>query len=67
MIHDKKIWIRTFYRSLMPKGGGEPPAVLKQIYDVSFSAFDACKRTWQLRQWPGSAAAGSGREVMENF
>jgi len=38
-------WNHTFYwRSLMPKGGGEPPAVLKQKIEASFGALDACKK-----------------------
>ena len=38
-------WNHTFYwRSLRPKNGGEPPAVLKQKIDVSFGALDACKK-----------------------
>jgi Fe-Mn family superoxide dismutase len=38
-------WNHTFYwRSLRPKGGGEPPAVLKQMIEASFGNLDACKR-----------------------
>jgi superoxide dismutase, Fe-Mn family len=38
-------WNHTFYwRSLSPKGGGEPPAVLKQKIEASFSTLDACKK-----------------------
>jgi len=38
-------WNHTFYwRSLAPKGGGEPPAALKQKIEVSFGALDACKK-----------------------
>ncbi len=38
-------WNHTFYwRSLMPKGGGEPPAGLKQKIEASFGALDACKK-----------------------
>ncbi|MBU2621070.1 MAG: superoxide dismutase [Proteobacteria bacterium] len=38
-------WNHTFYwRSLRPKGGGEPPAVLKQKIEASFSTLDACKK-----------------------
>jgi Fe-Mn family superoxide dismutase len=38
-------WNHTFYwRSMMPKGGGEPPAVLKQKIDASFGVLDACKK-----------------------
>jgi len=38
-------WNHTFYwRSLRPKGGGEPPAALKQKIEASFGALDACKK-----------------------
>jgi Fe-Mn family superoxide dismutase len=38
-------WNHTFYwRSLRPKGGGEPPAVLKQKIEASFVNLDACKK-----------------------
>ena len=38
-------WNHTFYwRSLRPKGGGEPPAALKQKIEASFGNLDACKR-----------------------
>lgn len=38
-------WNHTFYwRSLSPKGGGEPPAVLKQKIEASFGTLDACKK-----------------------
>jgi Fe-Mn family superoxide dismutase len=38
-------WNHAFYwRSLTPKGGGEPPAVLKQKIDASFGSLDACKK-----------------------
>jgi Fe-Mn family superoxide dismutase len=38
-------WNHTFYwRSLKPKGGGEPPAVLKQKIEASFSTLEACKK-----------------------
>jgi len=38
-------WNHTFYwRSLRPKSGGEPPAVLKQKIEASFSTLDACKK-----------------------
>ncbi len=38
-------WNHTFYwRSLTPKGGGEPPAALKQKIEASFGAVDACKK-----------------------
>jgi Fe-Mn family superoxide dismutase len=38
-------WNHTFYwRSLRPKGGGEPPVVLKQEIEASFVTLDACKK-----------------------
>jgi Fe-Mn family superoxide dismutase len=38
-------WNHTFYwRSLKPKGGGEPPAALKQKIEASFGTLDACKK-----------------------
>lgn len=40
-----QIWNHTFYwRSLRPKGGGEPSAALKQRIELSFGAMDACKK-----------------------
>jgi superoxide dismutase, Fe-Mn family len=38
-------WNHTFYwRSLKPKGGGEPPAALKHEIEASFVTLDACKK-----------------------
>jgi Fe-Mn family superoxide dismutase len=38
-------WNHTFYwRSLRPKGGGEPPAVLKRKIEASFGTLDALKK-----------------------
>jgi Fe-Mn family superoxide dismutase len=38
-------WNHTFYwKSLAPKGGGEPPAALKQKIEASFGSVDACKK-----------------------
>ncbi|MEW6039109.1 MAG: superoxide dismutase [Pseudomonadota bacterium] len=40
-----QVWNHTFYwRSLRPKGGGEPPAALKRKIEVSFGSVDACKK-----------------------
>ena len=40
-----QIWNHTFYwRSLRPKGGGEPPAALKQKIEASFGSVDACRK-----------------------
>ena len=40
-------WNHAFYwRSLKPNGGGEPPAVLKQLLDSSFGGVEACKKEW---------------------
>ena len=38
-------WNHTFYwRSLRAKGGGEPPAALKQKIEAAFGNLDACKK-----------------------
>ena len=38
-------WNHTFYwHSLRPKGGGEPPAVLKPKIEAAFGTVDACKK-----------------------
>ena len=38
-------WNHSFYwRSLRPKGGGEPPATLKRQIESSFGSVDACKK-----------------------
>jgi Fe-Mn family superoxide dismutase len=38
-------WNHTFYwHSLAPKGGGEPPAALKQKIEAAFGSVDACKK-----------------------
>jgi superoxide dismutase, Fe-Mn family len=40
-----QIWNHTFYwKSMTPKGGGEPPAALKQRIEASFGSVDACKK-----------------------
>jgi superoxide dismutase, Fe-Mn family len=40
-----QVWNHMFYwLSLNPKGGGEPPAVLKQKIDAAFGSVDACKK-----------------------
>jgi Fe-Mn family superoxide dismutase len=40
-----QIWNHTFYwKSLHPKGGGEPPAALKQKIEASFGSVDACRK-----------------------
>jgi superoxide dismutase, Fe-Mn family len=37
-------WNHTFYwRSMHPKGGGEPPALLKRLIESSFGNVEACK------------------------
>ncbi len=51
-------WNHTFYwRSLRPKGGGEPPAVLRQTIEASFGTLDACKKELSTA---GMAQFGSG-------
>ncbi len=38
-------WNHAFYwKSLKPKGGGEPPATLKRAMEASFGSVDACKK-----------------------
>lgn len=38
-------WNHTFYwRSLRPKGGGEPPTALRRKIEASFGNLDACKK-----------------------
>ena len=38
-------WNHAFYwNSLTPKGGGEPPAGLKQKIEAAFGSLDACKK-----------------------
>lgn len=38
-------WNHSFYwRSLRPKGGGEPPAALRQKIEAAFGSVDACKK-----------------------
>jgi len=40
-----QIWNHTFYwKSMTPKGGGEPPAALKQKIEAAFGSVDACKK-----------------------
>jgi Fe-Mn family superoxide dismutase len=40
-----QIWNHTFYwNSLAPKGGGDPPAALKQKIEAAFGTLDACKQ-----------------------
>lgn len=38
-------WNHSFYwKSLTPKGGGEPPDALKQKIEASFGSLDSCKK-----------------------
>lgn len=38
-----QVWNHTFYwKSLSPKGGGQPPAALAQRIDASFGSLEAC-------------------------
>ena len=40
-----QVWNHSFYwRSLRPKGGGAPPAALKQLIDASFGDTDSCRK-----------------------
>src|SRR4030042_4350304 len=40
-----QIWNHIFYwKSMRPKGGGEPPAARKQKMEASFGSVEACKK-----------------------
>jgi Fe-Mn family superoxide dismutase len=53
-----QVWNHTFYWScLRPKGGGEPPASLKQKIDAAFGSVDACRKEFSAT---ASAEFGSG-------
>jgi Fe-Mn family superoxide dismutase len=40
-------WNHSFYwQSLKPRGGGEPPARLKQLMESSFGGVEQCKKEW---------------------
>jgi Fe-Mn family superoxide dismutase len=40
-----QIWNHSFYwKSMSPKGGGEPPAALKQKIEGSLGSVDACRK-----------------------
>jgi Fe-Mn family superoxide dismutase len=40
-----QIWNHSFYwKSMKPKGGGEPPAALKQLIEASFGSTEVCKK-----------------------
>jgi len=40
-----QVWNHTFYwKSLKPKGGGEPASALKQKIEASFGSVDACRK-----------------------
>ncbi|OPY85926.1 MAG: Superoxide dismutase (Fe) [Syntrophorhabdus sp. PtaU1.Bin153] len=40
-----QVWNHTFYwKSMKPKGGGEPPTALKQMMADSFGSVDDCKK-----------------------
>lgn len=40
-----QVWNHTFFwNSLSPKGGGEPPAALKQKIEADFGTLEACKK-----------------------
>ena len=54
-------WNHTFYwHSLRPKGGGEPPAVLKKKIEASFGTLDGCKKGLVNAAQPSSGVAGRG-------
>jgi superoxide dismutase, Fe-Mn family len=53
-----QVWNHTFYwSSLRPKGGGEPPASLKQKIDAAFGSVDACRKAFSAT---AAAEFGSG-------
>jgi superoxide dismutase, Fe-Mn family len=53
-----QVWNHNFYwRSLRPKGGGTPPALLKQIIESSFGSLEECKKLWAAT---AAAQFGSG-------
>jgi superoxide dismutase, Fe-Mn family len=53
-----QVWNYTFYWScLRPKGGGEPPASLKQKIDAAFGSVSACRKELSAT---ASAEFGSG-------
>ncbi|MDY6857387.1 MAG: superoxide dismutase [Thermodesulfobacteriota bacterium] len=40
-----QVWNHTFYwKSMTPKGGGEPPIALKREMEASFGSVEACKK-----------------------
>lgn len=40
-----QIWNHTFYwQSMKARGGGEPPAALKEMMTIAFGSVDACKK-----------------------
>jgi Fe-Mn family superoxide dismutase len=40
-----QVWNHTFYwNSLRPRGGGEPPSMLRQKIEAAFGSVDACKK-----------------------
>lgn len=40
-----QVWNHSFYwKSMRPKGGGEPPAALKEKMERSFGSVDACRK-----------------------
>src|SRR6267154_330758 len=40
-----QVWNHTFYwNSVRPKGGGEPPSMLRQKIEAAFGSVDACKK-----------------------
>ncbi len=40
-----QVWNHTFYwNSMRPKGGGEPPAALREKMEASFGSVEACKK-----------------------
>jgi Fe-Mn family superoxide dismutase len=61
-----------FWKSLSPKGGGEPPAALQKMIEADFGSLDACKKelataaTTQFGSgWAWLVLQGSGLKVVK--
>lgn len=56
-----QIWNHTFYwNSLTPRGGGEPPAALKQKIEADFGTVEGASRSWLLRPRLSLGVGGHG-------
>ena len=60
-----QIWNHTFYwKSMRSKGGGEPPAALKQKMEASFGSVDACKKEFASAAVSQFGSVGPGLFLM---